>query len=187
MSRVTTPAPLSFTLSCAAIPGCHLSSLLPWPFCTHSGSLPGHSIHGGWSYLFTMPMHSCYSSDCNPFLSVETRILHVAYVPPKHQPYCHPTPLSPWLSGPGPLQFLECAVLSSSTGHFLVYTTILTAATCVSKKPISSSLAQTSLPLQVFGDIPPIPQPVMILHHTLSENHASFLRTLILICSYALI
>lgn len=106
---------------------------------------------------------------------------------PKHEPYSHPTPLSPWLSGPGPLQFLECAVLSSSTGHFLVYTTILTAATYVSKKPISSSLAQTSLPLQVFGDIPPIPQPVIILHHTLSENHASFLRTLTLICSYALI
>lgn len=133
MSRVTTPAPFSFTLSCAAIPGCHLDSLLPWPFCTHSGSLPGHSIHGGRSYLFTMPMHSCYSSDCNPFLSVETRILHMAYVPPKHQPYSHPTPLSPWLSGPGPLQFLECAVLSSSRPFFGLYYNSYCCHLCVQK------------------------------------------------------
>lgn len=87
------------SLHCAGIPGCpeYLSSFLSWLCCMHSISLPGHSIHGSRGYVFTMPTRSCYSSDCNPFLSDKTRILHMTYMPQSTRPT--PIPLSPWLSG----------------------------------------------------------------------------------------
>ena len=148
----------------------YLSNFLPWPICMHSVSLSGRCIYGSQSYLFMMPMHSCYSSDCHQFLSDKTRILHMTYMPQS-------TSLPPSHShlgflGPGPsFGFEMCCALSFYRAFFGFILQFLVLPPTFPKKPIPSSLVQGSLPQGVFGD-PPQP-PVTLLHHTLSENHAS--------------